>query len=628
MSRLLVSWRLRLRILMWLVVGGMLVVVGLILWSNSGAGRAYQTLQQASAIQLDSTRLMVSWALLDKQFDGMPPSVESLFAELRSVEQQALELQQGAAALHDPLLEQRVTDSSKAVAVYAELRRQWLELNQRLYSGESGQLGLIDRIERLAVELDDASMGTLGEPMRRLFNGLQAYLLLRTSEAGEQAREALPELMQVLEQYGWQDAAIGELFQTYSTVFAELDTLLSEQRRLELHIGEQSMELQQLYTGQTKYIEQVSMPGVQTSAQQAQAAARNWTLLSFVLFVPLLVLALMLISRSLMRRLNDVVQLLSAVARGDLSQQLVIGGNRADEFNQLGQAANTMISDVAQAIGQAIDGTRSLQEVRQQLDGSLQQLANNNRQLDATTTEVASATEQIALTLAEVARRAAEVGQSSQQANSATQSGVAVLDSSVRATRALAELIKDTHAQAEALGQSSARVSGIINVINSLADQTNLLALNAAIEAARAGDAGKGFAVVAEEVRTLAQQTVSATADIVDIISDLDQQNRRMQGLFSNGLELARDGEQSSLRIGETMHQVSGSVADLSREMEQVVVAIEQLTRSTDDIDQQMQGIREQNTESVSMGTDLAEQSRQLATVTDDLAGLSVRFQI
>ena len=70
---------------------------------------------------------------------------------------------------------------------------------------------------------------------------------------------------------------------------------------------------------------------------------------------------------------------------------------------------------------------------------------------------------------------------------------------------------------------SSAMVFEATNLINDISDQINLLSLNASIEAARAGEQGKGFAVVAQEIRSLAEQSKQATAQVRDILSDVQK---------------------------------------------------------------------------------------------------------
>jgi hypothetical protein len=72
-----------------------------------------------------------------------------------------------------------------------------------------------------------------------------------------------------------------------------------------------------------------------------------------------------------------------------------------------------------------------------------------------------------------------------------------------------------------ALGDASAAIGDVIQIISSIADQTNLLALNATIEAARAGEIGKGFAVVAGEVKELARETAEATKKVSEQIAAL-----------------------------------------------------------------------------------------------------------
>ena len=120
----------------------------------------------------------------------------------------------------------------------------------------------------------------------------------------------------------------------------------------------------------------------------------------------------------------------------------------------------------------------------------------------------------------------------------------------------MAGSIEEAGHSVQALGERSQQITSIVQTIKDIADQTNLLALNAAIEAARAGETGRGFAVVADEVRKLAERTAASTAEISQMVSDIQTQTQVAVQNMSEIREQATPSVNRTREAGETMDQI------------------------------------------------------------------------
>jgi urea transport system substrate-binding protein len=222
-----------------------------------------------------------------------------------------------------------------------------------------------------------------------------------------------------------------------------------------------------------------------------------------------------------------------------------------------------------------------------------------------------SAAEEIQVTAADLGARNVDVRERTAHAVDAAAAASRDVAAVAEAARALLALIVQSTAEAAAakdatartmndldrtdrtvrsLAAAAERIGTVVKLIEAIASQTSLLALNATIEAARSGAAGRGFAVVASEVKTLAQQTAKATADIsaqvhdiqhavsetVDAIAGvsssvttMSEANRQLTGILDH-----QAGEID--RIGSRAEQVAGAVGGVLPELSTIANSVEE----------------------------------------------------
>lgn len=115
------------------------------------------------------------------------------------------------------------------------------------------------------------------------------------------------------------------------------------------------------------------------------------------------------------------------------------------------------------------------------------------------------------------------------------------------------------------------QIAAVAAAIENIAKQTRLLSLNAGIEAARAGEAGRGFAVVAGEVKSLAEETRTATERISAIVRSLAAQ---IEGLIADGTIVdkhASEAGRGAQEVQGVIVRAHGAFGTVSREIDSIV---------------------------------------------------------
>ncbi|MGB8701644.1 MAG: methyl-accepting chemotaxis protein [Thermosynechococcaceae cyanobacterium] len=306
----------------------------------------------------------------------------------------------------------------------------------------------------------------------------------------------------------------------------------------------------------------------------------------------------------LQKRALELLMEVDPVSRGDLTVRANV---TPDEIGTVADSYNAIIRSLRQIVQQVQGAASSVSTTAEDNESAIKTVAEEAAEQAEAITQALVQIQMVTDTSQGVANRALEAAQQVEQANEAVQAGDLAMNRTVAGISSIRETVSETAKKVKRLGEASQKISKVVNLISSFAAQTNLLALNAAIEAARAGEEGRGFSVVAEEVRALAQQSAAATADIEQLVEEIQAQTNEVVTAMEFGTEQVVAGTELVEESRQKLGQISAVSAKVNLLIQEIAAAANEQTQAASQVSRTMQGVAE-------IATDTSKQSKEVSS--------------
>ncbi len=307
---------------------------------------------------------------------------------------------------------------------------------------------------------------------------------------------------------------------------------------------------------------------------------------------------------------------LATEAEGDLT--VILEESRNDEITEVARLFNSFtgklrdtVSRVSEATGKVAETSQALSEgaedsslITSQIAHAIGQIAAGSQDQSESAGKTATAVDHLTEAISQVARGTEKQMEGVQTAMTTAMDSDRALDETLSMLKKTglaaeknasfatggSECVRNVLESIGRIGDSAGNIveriteldkhsrdiSGIVEVISSIATQTNLLALNAAIEAARAGEHGKGFAVVSEEIRKLAEESSRETKAIAKLIESIRQATEKAVSAAKSGASEVEAGTVLAREASEALSNIAQGAA----ETQELVVTLAQSTKT------------------------------------------------
>ncbi|MBI3629993.1 MAG: methyl-accepting chemotaxis protein [Candidatus Rokubacteria bacterium] len=290
--------------------------------------------------------------------------------------------------------------------------------------------------------------------------------------------------------------------------------------------------------------------------------------------------------------LREIAGAASRVAAGDLTVNLP-SRDRRDEVGELAGTFRTMVENLREVTREILQGVNVLGTATSEILATTTQMAAGVAETATAVSQTTTTVEEVKQTAHAANQKARYVSESAQRAAQVSQAGKKAVDEVVAGMGRIREQMESVAGSIVKLSEQSQAIGEIIATVNDLAEQSNLLSVNAAIEAAKAGEQGKGFAVVAQEVRSLAEQSKRATAQVRAILNDVQKATSAAVMATEQGTKAVAAGVKQSTDAGDSIRALAESVAEAAQAAAQIAASSQQQLAGMDQVALAMENIKQ-----------------------------------
>lgn len=438
-----------------------------------------------------------------------------------------------------------------------------------------------------------------------------------------------------------------ETMKKYNEFAHDADEVAARMRELAASRAQRHEQLQAMSADVSSRVERTTKNTEQIVMGAASSFAASTTVVTIMLLVVLVlgIIIAIIITRMIVKPLATTQVFAQDVAAGHMDKELEV--HTTDETGKLADALRAMVAALKKNIGEAQEKSVQAEKAKEgmlaaanQLEGMVEIISSASTELSAQIEqsdrgasesaqrlqEAATAMNEMNATMQEVARNAGSASGASNDTKAKAEAGAHVVQQVVQSIGEMHEVSLQLKEDMAQLNERAQDINRIMGVISDIADQTNLLALNAAIEAARAGEAGRGFAVVADEVRKLAEKTMTSTLDVSNAIRAIQESTDKSMGAVDNAVQRISEATALANQSGTALEEIVATVEATSDQVQAIAAASEEQSAASEEINRSIIEVNDMSrltaeamAEATQAVSDLANQAHKLTDLIQEM---------